>query len=66
MVLHSFALTYCWYYNVSHFSFFYRNILCITIDPCITFEELCTDMRDICNFSPEQVFTMKWVDEEGK
>lgn len=22
-------------------------------------------MRDICNFSPEQVFTMKWVDEEG-
>ncbi|PIK41645.1 protein kinase C isoform [Apostichopus japonicus] len=43
----------------------YRNILCITIDPGITFEELCTDMRDICNFSPDQVFTMKWVDEEG-
>ncbi|XP_071841178.1 protein kinase C iota type-like isoform X6 [Apostichopus japonicus] len=41
------------------------NILCITIDPDITFEELCTDMRDICNFSPDQVFTMKWVDEEG-
>ncbi|XP_071841171.1 protein kinase C iota type-like isoform X2 [Apostichopus japonicus] len=43
----------------------FRNILCITIDPDITFEELCTDMRDICNFSPDQVFTMKWVDEEG-
>lgn len=35
------------------------------IDPQITFEQLCQEMRDICRFTPDQVFTMKWVDEEG-
>lgn len=31
----------------------------------ITLEQLCQEMRDICRFASEQVFTMKWVDEEG-
>ncbi|KAK9506359.1 hypothetical protein O3M35_008311 [Rhynocoris fuscipes] len=35
------------------------------IDPHITLEQLCQEMRDICRFSQDQVFTMKWVDEEG-
>lgn len=35
------------------------------IDPHITFEQLCQEMREMCCFTPEQVFTMKWVDEEG-
>jgi atypical protein kinase C iota type len=28
-------------------------------------EQLCQEMRDICRFPQDQVFTMKWVDEEG-
>lgn len=31
----------------------------------ITYEELCLEMRDICKFKDSQLFTMKWVDEEG-
>jgi hypothetical protein len=35
------------------------------IEPMITLEALCREMRDICKFSLDQNFTMKWVDEEG-
>jgi hypothetical protein len=35
------------------------------IEPMITLEALCKEMRDICKFSLDQNFTMKWVDEEG-
>lgn len=35
------------------------------VSPEITFDQLCQEMRDICRFSHDQVFTMKWVDEEG-
>jgi len=31
----------------------------------ITYEGLCAEMRDICKFSDDQPFTVKWVDEEG-
>ncbi|KAK6628579.1 hypothetical protein RUM43_002394 [Polyplax serrata] len=31
----------------------------------ITFEKLCDEMRDICKFSADQLFTMKWIDDEG-
>ncbi|GAB0099605.1 atypical protein kinase C-like [Sergentomyia squamirostris] len=31
----------------------------------VTFDELCTEIRGMCQFSPDQVFTMKWVDEEN-
>lgn len=43
----------------------YREIMITYIDPMITFEQLCQEMRQICRFSQEQVFTMKWVDEDG-
>lgn len=36
------------------------------VDPTVTFEQLCAEMKDICRFNGEQVFTMKWVDEEGE
>jgi hypothetical protein len=36
------------------------------IDPHITVERLCQEMKDICRFPQDQVFTMKWVDEEGE
>ena len=35
------------------------------LDTDITFEGLCAEMRDICKFDEDQLFTMKWVDEEG-
>ncbi|BES94981.1 PB1 [Nesidiocoris tenuis] len=35
------------------------------IVPNITFDQLCQEMRVICRFGHEQVFTMKWVDEDG-
>ncbi|KAL0274952.1 UNVERIFIED_CONTAM: hypothetical protein PYX00_002964 [Menopon gallinae] len=41
------------------------EIMVTYIDPHITFEQLCQEMREMCSFTPEQVFTMKWVDEEG-
>nr|XP_024215310.1 atypical protein kinase C isoform X4 [Halyomorpha halys] len=44
----------------------YNGEIMITyIDAHITIEQLCQEMRDICRFSQDQVFTMKWVDEEG-
>jgi len=35
------------------------------IDHGMTYPQLMSVMRDICGFSPEQEFTIKWVDEEG-
>lgn len=35
------------------------------IDPDILLEGLREEMRAICQFSADQEFTMKWIDEEG-
>ncbi|CAD7089192.1 unnamed protein product [Hermetia illucens] len=44
----------------------YNGEVMITyIDENITFEQLCREIRGICRFSPDQDFTMKWVDEEN-
>jgi len=44
----------------------YNGEVMITyIDPHTTLDQLCQEMRDICRFTQDQVFTMKWVDEEG-
>uniref|UniRef100_A0A8D2D1U3 protein kinase C n=1 Tax=Sciurus vulgaris TaxID=55149 RepID=A0A8D2D1U3_SCIVU len=34
-------------------------------EPSISFEGLCNEVRDMCSFDNEQLFTMKWIDEEG-
>uniref|UniRef100_A0A452U4J5 protein kinase C n=1 Tax=Ursus maritimus TaxID=29073 RepID=A0A452U4J5_URSMA len=34
-------------------------------EPSISFEGLCSEVRDMCSFDNEQLFTMKWIDEEG-
>jgi len=46
--------------------------MCVTSDVLITnlgtdisYEGLCSEMRDICKFDSDQPFTVKWVDEEG-
>lgn len=38
----------------------------IYIEPIISLEALCQEMRDICKFSTDQLFTMKFIDEDGK
>lgn len=35
-------------------------------EPSISFEGLCNEVRDMCSFDDEQLFTMKWIDEEGE
>ncbi|XP_067594101.1 protein kinase C iota type isoform X2 [Pseudorca crassidens] len=45
---------------------YYRGDIMIThFEPSISFEGLCSEVRDMCSFDTEQLFTMKWIDEEG-
>ncbi|XP_017486712.1 PREDICTED: atypical protein kinase C-like [Rhagoletis zephyria] len=41
------------------------EIMIIYIEPIISLEALCQEMRDICKFSSDQLFTMKFIDEDG-
>uniref|UniRef100_A0A8I3PKQ1 Protein kinase C iota type n=1 Tax=Canis lupus familiaris TaxID=9615 RepID=A0A8I3PKQ1_CANLF len=44
---------------------YYRGDIMIThFEPSISFEGLCNEVRDMCSFDNEQLFTMKWIDEE--
>lgn len=43
-----------------------RDIMITYFEPSISFEGLCNEVRDMCSFDNEQLFTMKWIDEEGK
>ncbi|XP_034245062.1 atypical protein kinase C isoform X2 [Thrips palmi] len=44
---------------------FNGEVMITYIDPNVTLEQLQREMREICHFPSDQVFTMKWVDEEG-
>uniref|UniRef100_A0A8C1PR67 Protein kinase C iota type n=2 Tax=Cyprinus carpio TaxID=7962 RepID=A0A8C1PR67_CYPCA len=33
--------------------------------PCCTVFGLCNEVRDMCSMDNDQLFTMKWIDEEG-
>jgi len=41
------------------------DVLITNLSTDISYEALCSEMRDICKFDAEQPFTVKWVDEEG-
>ncbi|XP_044758172.1 atypical protein kinase C isoform X2 [Coccinella septempunctata] len=41
------------------------EVLITYLDEDITLEKLHREVREICRFSPDQIFTIKWVDEEG-
>ncbi|NP_001036923.1 atypical protein kinase C [Bombyx mori] len=41
------------------------DVMITYINHNITFEEFTHEMVATCRFAPDQVFTMKWVDEEG-
>lgn len=34
-------------------------------EPSISFEGLYGEVRDMCSMDNDQLFTMKWIDEEG-
>uniref|UniRef100_A0A8C5Q3E8 Protein kinase C iota type n=1 Tax=Leptobrachium leishanense TaxID=445787 RepID=A0A8C5Q3E8_9ANUR len=42
-----------------------KDIMITHFDPSINYDGLCTEVRDMCTFDNEQLFTMKWIDEEG-
>ncbi|XP_074040786.1 protein kinase C iota type isoform X2 [Leptinotarsa decemlineata] len=41
------------------------EILITYIDQSITLEQLRQEIREICRFTHDQEFTMKWIDDEG-
>lgn len=41
------------------------DILITNLNGSVTYEGLCKEMRDICKFTLDQPFTLKWIDEEG-
>jgi len=41
------------------------EVLITYINPNITLEQLSEEIRDMCKFTLDQAFTIKWVDEEG-
>ncbi|KAI5750084.1 hypothetical protein M8J76_012688 [Diaphorina citri] len=44
----------------------FNNEVFITyIKPDITYDRLQEEVKEMCKFSTDQVFTVKWVDEEG-
>uniref|UniRef100_A0A8C1UGM8 Protein kinase C iota type n=1 Tax=Cyprinus carpio TaxID=7962 RepID=A0A8C1UGM8_CYPCA len=49
--------------NVTFFCF--RDIMITHFDPSISYEGLCNEVRDMCSMDNDQLFTMKWIDEEG-
>uniref|UniRef100_A0A8C5Q2W2 Protein kinase C n=1 Tax=Leptobrachium leishanense TaxID=445787 RepID=A0A8C5Q2W2_9ANUR len=46
-------------------AYFKGDIMITHFDPSINYDGLCTEVRDMCTFDNEQLFTMKWIDEEG-
>lgn len=44
----------------------FRKILVTYINSEILLEDLQNEMRAICQFTADQEFTMKWIDEEGQ
>uniref|UniRef100_A0A8C1Q1Y7 Protein kinase C iota type n=1 Tax=Cyprinus carpio TaxID=7962 RepID=A0A8C1Q1Y7_CYPCA len=43
----------------------HQDIMITHFDPSISYEGLCNEVRDMCSMDNDQLFTMKWIDEEG-
>ncbi|XP_022338968.2 atypical protein kinase C-like isoform X1 [Crassostrea virginica] len=41
------------------------DILITSIGTDISYENFCVEIKDICKFDDQQLFTVKWLDEEG-
>ncbi|MEQ2176712.1 hypothetical protein GOODEAATRI_030790, partial [Goodea atripinnis] len=42
-----------------------RDIMITHFEPSISYEGLYGEVRDMCSMDNDQLFTMKWIDEEG-
>ncbi len=51
--------------SITYYHSFPSDVMVTNLDLDITYQGLCAEIRDICQFDEEQPFTMKWVDEEG-
>jgi len=43
----------------------YSDIMITHFEPSISYEALYGKVRDMCCMDNDQLFTMKWIDEEG-
>ncbi|MGH0149275.1 UNVERIFIED_CONTAM: hypothetical protein FKN15_041893, partial [Acipenser sinensis] len=41
------------------------DIMITSFEPSILYEGLFNEVREMCSFEDDQLFTMKWIDEEG-
>ena len=53
-------------FNVKYFIIYLRDIMVTNFANEITYEGMCCEVMDICQFDTGQPFTLKWVDEDGK
>ncbi|XP_065679707.1 protein kinase C iota type isoform X1 [Hydra vulgaris] len=44
---------------------FHGDVMCLSMETEIKFDDLSDDIRELCKFQNDEVFTMKWIDEEG-
>lgn len=44
----------------------FRDIMITHFEPSISYEGLTNEVRDMCSLDNDQLFTMKWIDEEGE
>uniref|UniRef100_A0AAY4A1K3 Protein kinase C n=1 Tax=Denticeps clupeoides TaxID=299321 RepID=A0AAY4A1K3_9TELE len=43
----------------------HRDIMITHFEPSISYEGLYSEVKDMCSMDNDQLFTMKWIDEEG-
>lgn len=43
----------------------FRDIMITHFEPSISYEGLYGEVKDMCSMDNDQLFTMKWIDEEG-
>lgn len=68
-IMGMFSLSAFNFHNLYHnlnLMLFDSEIMIIYIEPIISLEALCQEMRDICKFNSDQLFTMKFIDDDGK
>lgn len=53
------------YMNIHIFFVLDRDIMITHFEPSISYEGLYGEVRDMCSMDNDQLFTMKWIDEEG-
>ena len=65
-VKHNMPFLICQAINIQNYLVFpCRDIMITHFEPSISYEGLYGEVRDMCSMDNDQLFTMKWIDEEG-